>query len=107
MEISCTGVTKLNMEYVKGATKPSLTSVEFNLQVSSNLDKDAYFENHVPNATGTKTLTQCFIQGLIGNIHRAHQMGYWNDAEHLRFIIAELEKGFVENVTTETSKFTG
>lgn len=49
----------------------------------------------VVNGTGLKVQTLGLIQGLVTNIHVGHQLGTWDSAEHLRYIIKELEKGFV------------
>jgi hypothetical protein len=60
--------------------------------------------NDLPTKEGTKVLSNVFIQGLVGNIHQGHENGFWNDVEHLKYIISELEKGFaaVANVGTST-----
>ncbi|MEL6835225.1 MAG: hypothetical protein AAFP77_19655 [Bacteroidota bacterium] len=50
--------------------------------------------NGLVNQAGMKVQTQGLIQGLVANIHWAHQMGYWDSAEHLRYIIENLERGF-------------
>lgn len=60
----------------------------------------------VVNKDGLKAQTQGLIQGLIANIHFAHQREYWDSVEHLRYIIENLEKGFaVSNVETTIGKF--
>jgi len=40
-------------------------------------------------------MTQCFTQGIIACLHKAHHEGWWDSAEHLRYVIAELERGFI------------
>ena len=65
------------------------------VEVDEPLDESKYInDGDVLTKDGSQALTQCFVQGLIGNIHFAHQSGYRNDAEHLRYIISELERGF-------------
>lgn len=65
------------------------------LQVSDNLDKSSYFEKpNVFNKRGSYAFTDASIDGLISNIHVAHQKGWRDSAEHLRFIIQELTDGF-------------
>ncbi len=44
---------------------------------------------------GVKALTQVLVQGLNANIQGAHQKGNWDSAEHLRYVISELERSFV------------
>lgn len=54
-------------------------------------------ENGLVNEKGLKVQTQGLIQGLVANIHFGHQTGMWDSAEHLRYIIKELEKGFAHS----------
>jgi hypothetical protein len=46
-------------------------------------------------------MTQCFIRGLIGCIHIAHENGYRDSAENFRYILDELTKGFAAVVKVE------
>lgn len=46
------------------------------------------------NTEGLKAQTQALLQGLISNIHYGHQFGLRDSAEHMRYIIEYLEKGF-------------
>lgn len=79
---------------------------EFNLYMSSNLDQSHYITKEgVPNAEGAKALTQVLVQGLVANIHSCHEEGYIDSAEHLRAIISELERGFIEVTNVETTTF--
>jgi len=81
-----------------GAAKVVGATVSLNL--SENLDRDAYFtKDGVPNINGTKAITDALIHGLVGSIHYAHEKGQWDSAEHLRYIIGALERGFIEIVT--------
>jgi hypothetical protein len=48
------------------------------------------------NEKGTKIATIVLIQGLVSNIHAAHQKGLWDSADHLKYIIKELERGFAD-----------
>lgn len=56
-------------------------------------------ENGLVNDKGLKVQTQGLIQGLVANIHYGHQMGIWDSAKHLRYIIENLEKGFAHSGT--------
>ncbi len=106
MEFEFTGKCVVTMEHKKGETTSSHVSTDFNLDVSKNLNRSQYLDKgDLPTKDGIKPLTQCFIQGLVGNIHMAHQKGFWNDAEHLRYIISELEKGFVAIANVSESNF--
>lgn len=96
----------LELEHKIGKETSNHVSTKFNLEVSKNLDQKHYLQNDgMPTKDGTKAITMVFTQGLIGNIHQAHENSLWDSAEHLRYIIAELEKGFVQVAYTSTSKF--
>lgn len=90
------GTCKLTMLHEKGAPKSGHVATDVRLDISDNLDKRTYFDkNDLPTKEGTKPLTQCFVQGLVANIHKAHQEGWWDSAAHLRYIMDELQRGFV------------
>jgi hypothetical protein len=87
---------KLTMSNEVGVPTSKHVATDFRLDVSPNLQQDVYLQNDLPTKEAIKPMTQCFIQGLVGNIHFAHEKGWWDSAEHLRYIIKELERGFVE-----------
>jgi hypothetical protein len=106
MRFSFEGKCVLELEHEPGMKKSRHVQTKFNLDVSKNLQRKQYLDNEdLPTADGSKVLTNVFVQGLIGNIHHAHEKGFWNDAEHIKYIIAELERGFVEIAQTGTSTF--
>ena len=106
MNFSFEGKCVLELEHHKGMTTSKHVQTKFNLDVSDNLNRKEYLdEEDLPTAAGAKVLTNVFVQGLIGNIHHSREKGYWNDSEHIRYIIAELERGFVENAITGKSNF--
>lgn len=101
MEFNFKAECVLTLEHNKGKTKH--LSTDFNLELSEGLNKDVYLDKEgLPTKQGSEALTNVFIQGLVGNIHQAHENGYRDSAEHLRYIIAELERGFV--AVTEVTK---
>lgn len=105
MEYTFEAISRVTAEYKKGDTASRHIATDFYLEVSNNLVESAYFDKEeVLTDKGSQAITAAFIQGLIGNIHFAHQRGYRNDAEHLRHIISELERGF--SSIAETSKGT-
>lgn len=66
------------------------------------MKQDEYNDRRgLPTKAGSHALTNAFVQGLVGNIHHAHQKGFKDSAEHLRYIIAELERGFINVATTQ------
>jgi len=104
MEFTIQGISILTLGY-KDGQKAQLISTDFNLEVSKQLDESMYLdEEGSPTKDGVKALSQCFIQGLIGNVHYAHEKGYRDSAEHLRYIISELERAFVQVPTISKTK---
>lgn len=95
----------LEMEHTEGDKQPHLKAVKINLILPDAFDEDMYMKDGLPNADGAKALSNILVQGLIANIHNAHQRGFHNDAEHIRFVISELERGFIEIVKTGESTF--
>lgn len=96
MEIKVT--TKVVIE-PKQDGKPKLKGVEINLCLPPGLDESGYYEGDHPNSLGVQAITSTLVQGLVANIHGAHQHGTRDSAEHLRYIISELERGFAARVT--------
>jgi hypothetical protein len=106
MQYSFEAKCVLVMEQKEGEKASKHLQTKFNLDVSPNLDKTQYIDKYdLPTREGAQVLTNVFIQGLIGNIHASNQKGFWNDAEHLRFIISELERGFIEITKIDESTF--
>jgi len=97
MELKFEAKCILKVEHLPGMTTTNHVETQLNLNVSDNLDRSMYFDQDgLPNKNGCLVLTNTFIQGLIANIHNANQRGHWNDSEHIRYIIAELGRGFVQ-----------
>lgn len=101
MRYTITGTVKVTADYQHGATSSEHVATDFRLDVSKNLDQVQYIDKRgLPTEKGSHALTNVFVQGLIGNIHHAHKKGFKNDAEHLRYIISELERGFINIAET-------
>lgn len=106
MEFSFEAKVVLRLKHTPGTQKVEHAGTDFNIYPSKELDEKCYLDkNGLPTADGSHALTQTLVQGLVGNIHLAHQKGFRDSAEHLRYIISELEKGFVENAKVMNSKF--
>jgi hypothetical protein len=89
----------LEVEYNEKKDSMKHIASYYNLNVDHPLDLQSYLDKDgAPNKEGCQCVTTVLVQALIGNIHACNQMGYMNDAEHLRYIISELERGFIENV---------
>lgn len=97
MEVEMRGIIVLTLETDRDSKKVSLQKTKIALDIPEELDRSAYFDkDDMPTQVGSHTMTTIFIQGLIGNIHASHQKGFRDSAEHLRYIISELERGFVQ-----------
>lgn len=106
MEFSFEAKVVLTLEHKKGMTKSKHVATDFNIDVSDNLDRSMYLdEKKLPTEAGSRTLSNILIQGLVGNIHLAHEKGFMDSAEHLRWIISELEKGFATVAYVKQSNF--
>lgn len=105
-QASFTGISRITLAHEKGMTTSQHVATDFFLEVSDNQDKTMFLDKEdLPTKEGIKPLTQCFLQGLVGNIHHAHQNRWWDSAEHIRYIISELERGFVQVAKTQKSTF--
>ena len=81
-------------------------ATDFNLEVIGELDRKQYLDKEdLPTEAGSKVLSNVLVQGLVGKIHMAHEKGFRDSAEHLRWIISELERGFVTVANVEQSNF--
>lgn len=49
-----------------------------------------------PTSSGLRLATIALTTGLANNIHFGHQRNLWDSADHLRYIIRELEDQFVK-----------
>lgn len=101
------GRTVILLEHNPGEPTSRMIGTEINLGVSANLDKTKYLDNNgLPTENGSKILTDVFVQGLLANIHNAHQRKLRDSAEHVRYIISELERGFVAITKAGEGEFT-
>lgn len=105
MEFSFEARVVLTVEQKKGMRSAEHVSTEFNLEVSDEIVRDFYLDEGLPTKAGSEVLTNVLAQGLIGNIHMAHEQGFRDSAEHLRFIISELERGFATITNVKKSTF--
>jgi len=106
MEFSFEAKVVLTLEHKKGMATSKHVATDFNLEVNGILDKRQYIDKEdLPTQDGSKVLSNVLVQGLIGNIHLAHEKGFRDSAEHLRWIISELERGFVAVANVKQSNF--
>lgn len=106
MEISLEAKVVLTVEHKQGSPRAKHVATSFNLIVPSNLDRSMYIDNQgTVTSIGSQALTNILTQGLIANLHLGHEKNWRDSAEHLRFIISELERGFVEVPYLERNEF--
>lgn len=106
MEFSFEAKVVLELEHKPGMATSKHVATSFNLEVSEELDRAQYIDTQgLPTEAGSKTLSNVLIQGLVGNIHLAHEKGFRDSAEHLRWIISELERGFSSVAEVSKSNF--
>jgi hypothetical protein len=106
MEFQFEAKVVVTAEHKPGMTTSKHVATDFNLDVMGPLDRKAYLDKEdLPTAAGSKVLSNVLVQGLIGNIHMAHEKGFRDSAEHLRWIISELERGFVTVAEVSKSNF--
>lgn len=86
----------------KAGGKSTIKGVMLDMKLPDGLDESAYYdEEGRPNPRGVQAISSTLIQGLLANIHGAHQNLTRDSAEHLRYVIGELERGFVALVKAE------
>lgn len=107
MDAQFTAISRITLRNNPDGKSTKLVQTDLFLECSDALDKTVYLdENQLPTKHGIKPMTQALVQGLIGNIHMAHQKGWWDSAEHLRYVIAELERGFATPAEVSVGTFT-
>lgn len=106
MEFSFEAKVVLTLEHKKGMSTSTHVATDFNLDVIGKLDRKQYLdEDGLPTEAGSKALSNVLIQGLVGNIHLAHEKGFRDSVEHLEWIISELGRGFATSASIEQSNF--
>jgi hypothetical protein len=98
------GISELVLEHEQGSPKSTHVATNVRMEISKNLDRARYLKNDLPTKEGLKPFTMAFIQGLVANIHHGHEKGWWDSAEHLRYIMEELSRGFAEVATVSEGK---
>lgn len=101
MELEFEAHVVMRLDHKEGA-RPRVIATDLHLGMNDILDRSMYMnEDGVPNEDGVKVFTNILVQGLVGNIHYAHQNGYIDSAKHLRYVIEQLERGFMQVVNIE------
>src|SRR6478609_11792101 len=105
MEFGFEARVLLKLAYKEGAKTSKHVATKFYLETFGPVDRKMYIEDELPTKDGSFALSNVLVQGLIGNIHLAHERGWRDSAEHLRWIIAQLEQGFAAVCDVEESTY--
>lgn len=95
-EFFFTATSELHLSSVDGEKKSVHEGCNLRLDVSEGLNKSRYLQNDLPTKDGCHALTLTLVSAISVNIHYAHENGFRDSAEHLRYIISELERQFVQ-----------
>lgn len=80
-----------------------LVNCKLGFEGSDNLRIEEYISDEGKmTEIGGEAMTNTLVQGLSAHIHQLHKTGVRNDAEHLRYVIKELEEGFMRHVDVST-----
>lgn len=91
MKFKIEAISILTLEQTPG----DQTSKHVSIEITMGTDGEYGFHREgVPTKTGVKAMTLALAQGLVANIHASHEKGYWDSAQHFRYVINELERGF-------------
>lgn len=102
MRFSFTVISRIILEHEPGTQRSTLEESNLRLEISKNLDRKMYLDNKdLPKEPATKPVTQALIQGLMTNIKLAHEKGWMNEADHLRYVIDELQRAFTHVAYSE------
>lgn len=106
MEFTFEARVAITLEHNPGDKGSNIKSADFNLNIPKNADESMYLDrNGLPTKDGSKILTLALVQGLVGNIHYSKEAGFRDDSEHLWWIIAQLERGFVTVAEVSSGQF--
>lgn len=105
MKFDIIGHSIVTLEHIEGEPTSKHITTQYNLDVSKNVDRKNFFDDdNVPNQAGSKALSQCFLQGLIANIHYANSKGYRNIQDHIKYIQDELSRGISMDVKIDVAE---
>lgn len=97
MEYEIEVKSKCMYRWNQGDTTSQMLSSKLHLVIAPPLDASKYFMSPgMPSKDGSMMITANLVAAISGNIHYAHQNGFRDSAEHLLWVITELEKLFVE-----------
>lgn len=90
-----TAISKIGLVHKEGELTSHLEETLVRLEISKNLSKEVYLKRDLPTNEGIRPMQQAFIQGIMTNIKIADKNGWWKEADHLKYIIDELQRAYV------------
>lgn len=95
MEFEVTAVAAAKFQHEKGQKTSSVMEVVSQLKLEKKLDRSFYFgKDELPNQMGAKAMTSVLISGIVSNIKFAHERGYLNEVDHVKYVIEKISEGF-------------
>jgi hypothetical protein len=95
MKIAYQATVLLQLDLPEGSgTKAKVEAVDMLLDAPGRMKEQLQLPDGSFTKQGCHAATDALLQGLISNLHYAHQSGHWKSHEHYQHILAILEKGF-------------
>lgn len=95
MKIAYSITALLHLELPEGqGTKARIEAVDMVLDAPGTMLAQLQLPDGNFTKQGCHAATDALVQGIISNLHYAHQKGHWKSHEHYQHILAMLEKGF-------------
>ena len=92
----------LKVDQTKGAKSSKLINCDVVFDTPKTREfSHLKYQNGKPSAAGLRASTTVLLSGIAANIHYGHKQKMWDSAEHLRYVISELERQFVQVAKTE------
>lgn len=89
-------ISKITLEHEQGTPTSQLKSTDLRLEVSGNLDKTIYIDGKgLPRKDALKPISIALLHGIFVNIKMGHDKGWWNEAEHMKYIIDQLQRVYI------------
>jgi hypothetical protein len=87
--------TMLFLDHTPGESSSKVKETRLSLSVGKNMDKRVYLDNQgIPTKEASKPITATLIAGLVANLTSSHTQGFWEDDDHMLYIIEQLRKQY-------------
>lgn len=86
-------IAKTEFIHKDGEEKSKAVHADVRLEVSKNLSKKHYHNSDgTPTQHAIKPTTIALVSGLVANVKYAAQQGWWNEQEHIDYIIEQIKR---------------